>query len=76
MARYIYPRIEADFNAGCPGEAALLLAYDRQVTPPDAFGYCLLSNCVINPAPDKAAVFREVARVLKPGAVWRSATSP
>jgi arsenite methyltransferase len=28
---------------------------------------CVISNCVINLAPDKAAVFREVARVLKPG---------
>jgi hypothetical protein len=28
---------------------------------------CVISNCVINLAPDKPAVFREVARVLKPG---------
>ncbi len=28
---------------------------------------CILSNCVINLAPDKQAVFREIARVLKPG---------
>jgi SAM-dependent methyltransferase len=28
---------------------------------------CLMSNCVINLAPDKAAVFREMRRVLKPG---------
>ncbi|MGC1272090.1 MAG: arsenite methyltransferase [Planctomycetaceae bacterium] len=28
---------------------------------------CVISNCVINLAPDKAAVFREVARVLRPG---------
>jgi SAM-dependent methyltransferase len=28
---------------------------------------CLLSNCVINLAPDKPAVFREMFRVLKPG---------
>ena len=28
---------------------------------------CILSNCVINLAPDKPAVFREIARVLKPG---------
>ena len=28
---------------------------------------CVISNCVINLAPDKSAVFREVARVLKPG---------
>jgi SAM-dependent methyltransferase len=28
---------------------------------------CVISNCVINLAPDKSAVFREIARVLKPG---------
>jgi len=28
---------------------------------------CLISNCVINLAPDKRAVFREMFRVLKPG---------
>ena len=28
---------------------------------------CVVSNCVINLAPDKPAVFREMARVLKPG---------
>jgi SAM-dependent methyltransferase len=28
---------------------------------------CVISNCVINLVPDKGAVFREIARVLKPG---------
>jgi SAM-dependent methyltransferase len=28
---------------------------------------CVISNCVINLAPDKGAVFSEIARVLKPG---------
>ena len=28
---------------------------------------CVISNCVINLAPDKRAVFREIHRVLKPG---------
>lgn len=28
---------------------------------------CVISNCVVNLAPDKLAVFREIARVLKPG---------
>ena len=28
---------------------------------------CVISNCVINLAPDKKAVFREIARVLRPG---------
>jgi SAM-dependent methyltransferase len=34
---------------------------------PDASVDCVLSNCVINLAPDKPAVFREMARILKPG---------
>lgn len=34
---------------------------------PDASADCVISNCVINLAPDKGAVLREIARVLKPG---------
>ena len=34
---------------------------------PDNSVDCVISNCVINLAPDKSAVFREIARVLKPG---------
>src|SRR6187431_2798853 len=34
---------------------------------PDGSVDCVISNCVINLAPDKQAVFREIARVLKPG---------
>src|SRR5205823_2133379 len=33
----------------------------------DASTDCLISNCVINLAPDKGAVLREAFRVLKPG---------
>jgi SAM-dependent methyltransferase len=33
----------------------------------DASVDCVISNCVINLAPDKRAVYREIARVLKPG---------
>ena len=33
----------------------------------DSSADCVISNCVINLAPDKDAVFREIARVLKPG---------
>jgi SAM-dependent methyltransferase len=33
----------------------------------DASVDCVISNCVINLAPDKPAVFREIARILKPG---------
>jgi SAM-dependent methyltransferase len=34
---------------------------------PDNFADVIISNCVINLAPDKAAVFRDAFRVLKPG---------
>lgn len=34
---------------------------------PDESVDCVISNCVINLAPDKPAVFREIVRVLKPG---------
>src|SRR6266571_2304873 len=33
----------------------------------DASVDCVISNCVLNLAPDKPAVFREIVRVLKPG---------
>jgi SAM-dependent methyltransferase len=34
---------------------------------PDESVDCVISNCVINLAPDKPAVFSEIARILKPG---------
>ena len=38
-----------------------------QLPLPAASVDCVISNCVINLAPDKQAVFREIVRVLKPG---------
>ncbi len=38
-----------------------------QIPLPDGIADCVISNCVINLANDKPAVFREVFRVLKPG---------
>ncbi len=43
------------------------LAAIDQMPLPDGSVDCVISNCVINLAPDKPAVFREVMRVLKPG---------
>jgi arsenite methyltransferase len=43
------------------------LATIDQLPLADASVDCVISNCVINLAPDKPAVFREIARVLKPG---------
>jgi SAM-dependent methyltransferase len=38
-----------------------------QIPLPDNSVDCIISNCVINLAPNKQAVFNEIARVLKPG---------
>jgi arsenite methyltransferase len=38
-----------------------------EIPLPDESVDCVISNCVINLAPDKPAVFREIARILKPG---------
>ncbi len=43
------------------------LASIDQLTLEDESVDVVISNCVINLAPDKAAVFAEIARVLKPG---------
>ncbi|RUL85273.1 arsenite methyltransferase [Tautonia sociabilis] len=43
------------------------LATIDELPLPDASVDCVISNCVINLAPDKPAVLREIARVLKPG---------
>ncbi len=34
---------------------------------PDASVGCVISSCVVKLAPDKTAVFRKIARVLRPG---------
>jgi SAM-dependent methyltransferase len=56
-------------NADRQGVAnvAFHLAQIDRLPLPDASADCIISNCVINLAPDKPAVFREVFRVLKPG---------
>src|SRR6201992_220867 len=38
-----------------------------EIPLPEASVDCIISNCVLNLAPDKQAVFNEIARVLKPG---------
>jgi arsenite methyltransferase len=43
-----------------------LAPIDRLPLPADSVD-CLISNCVLNLAPDKPAVFREMLRVLRPG---------
>ncbi len=56
-------------NAAAQGftNVEFLLAEIDRVPLPDATADCVVSNCVINLAADKHAVFREMYRVLKPG---------
>jgi arsenite methyltransferase len=56
-------------NAARQGAANLEFHQATIDKPPlaDASVDCVISNCVVNLAPDKPAVFREMARVLKPG---------
>jgi SAM-dependent methyltransferase len=50
-----------------PANVEFHLSTIEHLPLPDASVDCLTSNCVINLAPDKPAVFREMFRVLKPG---------
>lgn len=49
------------------GQVTFERGYIEQLPVPDATADVVISNGVINLAPDKAAVFREVARVLRAG---------
>ena len=53
--------------AGGPANVEFHLATIDALPLEDSSVDCVISNCVINLAPDKGAVFREIARVLKPG---------
>ena len=52
---------------GAPANVEFHLATIDALPLADSTADCVISNCVINLAPDKRAVFREIARVLKPG---------
>lgn len=52
---------------GAPDNVEFHLATIDRLPLADASVDCVISNCVINLAPDKAAVLSEIARVLKPG---------
>jgi SAM-dependent methyltransferase len=59
----------AKLNAASGGysNVEFYLSTIDQIPLPDNSVDCVISNCVLNLAPDKPAVFREIARVLKPG---------
>ncbi len=50
-----------------PQNVEFLSAPIDDIPLPDSSVDCVISNCVINLAPDKSAVFREIVRILKPG---------
>jgi SAM-dependent methyltransferase len=54
-------------EAGAHDNVEFHLATIDRLPLADASADVVVSNCVINLAPDKRAVFREIARVLKPG---------
>jgi arsenite methyltransferase len=58
---------EKDFDGEPYTNVEFHLATIDKLPLPDASVDCIISNCVINLAEDKPAVFREIARVLKPG---------
>lgn len=61
-------RNAVQFGQGtAPANVAFHLARIDDLPLPVGSVDCLISNCVINLAPDKPAVFREMFRVLKPG---------
>jgi arsenite methyltransferase len=54
-------------NGTAPANVTFHLSRIEKIPLPDNSVDCIISNCVINLAPDKSAVFRDMHRVLKPG---------
>jgi len=67
MTPAMIERAQANAKAGGYENVEFHLATIDLLPLMDASVDCVISNCVLNLAPDKAAVFREIARVLKPG---------
>lgn len=67
MTQAMIDRAEANALSGGYGNVEFHLAQIDHMPLADASVDCVISNCVINLAPDKAAVFKEIARILKPG---------
>lgn len=66
MTREMIERARANAQKGRYSNVEFYLGTIDHLPLPDASVDCVISNCVINLAPDKPAVFREIARVLKP----------
>ena len=67
MTPSMIDRARANAESGGYSNVEFHLSQIDSLPLPDASVDCVISNCVINLAPDKPAVFREIARVLKPG---------
>jgi arsenite methyltransferase len=67
MTPAMIERARANAAAGGYTNVDFHLSTIDKIPLPDASVDCVISNCVLNLAPDKPAVFREIARVLKPG---------
>ncbi|HVJ06624.1 MAG TPA: arsenite methyltransferase [Candidatus Saccharimonadales bacterium] len=67
MTHDMIERAEANAASGGYKNVEFHLATIDNLPLADASVDCVISNCVINLAPDKPAVFREIVRVLKPG---------
>jgi SAM-dependent methyltransferase len=67
MTPAMIERARANAKAGGYTNVVFYQSTIDQIPLPDSSVDCVISNCVLNLAPDKPAVFREIARVLKPG---------
>jgi arsenite methyltransferase len=67
MTPAMLDRARANAQSGGYNNVDFYLATIDKLPLPDASVDCVISNCVINLAPDKSAVFKEIYRVLKPG---------
>src|ERR1700761_9053270 len=67
MTPSMIERARANALSGGYANVEFYLAEIDKIPLPDASVDCVISNCVLNLAPDKPAVFREIARILKPG---------
>lgn len=67
MTPEMLEKAEASAKAMGLGNVALQQGYIEDLPVPDGWADVVISNGVINLAPDKRRVFREIHRVLKPG---------
>jgi len=67
MTPAMIERATANAASGGYSNVDFYLAEIDQIPLADATADCVISNCVLNLAPDKPAVFREIFRILKPG---------